>query len=256
MKKLLLVTCAFLCSSVAWAGDDMWMELSGYYGAEKTPEFYQDAGAEAFTESQERLEDVEEDTWAIMQKYYSFSGQPEPSRSSHLSKKGHHVERLKHKKLGPYRRLIAKASHQFDIPQEVIGAVIMVESAGNSLAKAKTSSAKGLMQTIDATFQFARAGLSKQGIFVKNNPYDPEASIMAGSWYLNHMFRQMASDNNRSYDRSDLLVWKRVAEYYYAGPKYGRKASGRVVASIGGKRVLIDKAKYAQKVMRWMRIIG
>ncbi|MCF6179834.1 MAG: transglycosylase SLT domain-containing protein, partial [Geopsychrobacter sp.] len=61
--------------------------------------------------------------------------------------------------LAPYAELISEASARFDVPIPVIAAVIMVESGGNPRASANSSSAKGLMQTINATFAEARQAL-------------------------------------------------------------------------------------------------
>ena len=82
----------------------------------------------------------------------------------------------------------------------------MVESSGNPKASAKASSAKGLMQTIKSTFAEARSGLKAIKIHIPNDPYSPKASIMAGSWYLDQMFRQMERDSGRSFNRNDLLA--------------------------------------------------
>ena len=159
--------------------------------------------------------------------------------------------------LKPYASLIYKASQQFNIPPEVIKAVIVVESGGNPRAKAKTSSAKGLMQTIDSTFRAARKDLLVKGIYTANTPYDAHASIMAGSWYLDRMFRRAAADKKPGVEkRNDIESWRLPLEYYYAGPINGRKAKNIVVMYAGGKRVVIDKPAYSNKVIKWAGIMA
>ncbi|MCD6534959.1 MAG: transglycosylase SLT domain-containing protein [Deltaproteobacteria bacterium] len=156
------------------------------------------------------------------------------------------------KKLKPWQREIENAATFFEIPVVIIEAVIMVESGGNSQAKAQTSSASGLMQTIKSTFSEARRALAGRGIIIADDPFDPYASIMAGSWYLDKMFDQAKVDGKAGVKiRSKLSSWRYPLEYYYAGPGHGRKAEPRVLIYSGGKRLLIDKPAYSKKVLSW-----
>jgi hypothetical protein len=156
------------------------------------------------------------------------------------------------KKLSPWRQNIDKAAAIFQIPVSIIEAVIMVESGGNAQAQASTSSAAGLMQTIKATFSEARQALTEQGVIIPDDPFNPYASIMAGSWYLNKMFEQAQTDAKPGViKRSDRASWRYPLEYYYAGPGHGRKVEPRVLIYSGGKRLLIDKPAYSQKVLSW-----
>ncbi len=156
------------------------------------------------------------------------------------------------KKLFPWRQDIDNAAAIFQIPSAIIEAVIMVESGGDAQAKARTSSAAGLMQTIKATFSEARQALTKQGVIIPDDPFNPYASIMAGSWYLSKMFEQAKADAKPGVkNRSDMASWRYPLEYYYAGPGHGRKAEPRVLIYSGGKRLLIDKPAYSEKVLSW-----
>ncbi len=160
-------------------------------------------------------------------------------------------------KLAPWRRDIENAATFFKIPAVIIEAVIMVESGGNPRARAQTSSAAGLMQTIKSTFSEARRALTRQGVIIPNDPFDPYASIMAGSWYLNMMFEQAETDGKPGVEiRSELASWRYPLEYYYAGPGHGRKAEPRVLIYSGGKRLLIDKPAYSKKVLTWASKLG
>ncbi len=160
-------------------------------------------------------------------------------------------------KLNPWREEIDNAATLFQIPTAIIEAVIMVESGGDPWARAKTSSAAGLMQTIKVTFSEARRALTKQGVIIPDDPFNPYASIMAGSWYLGKMFEQAVADGKPVVEtRSELASWRYALEYYYAGPGHGRKASPRVLIYSGGKRLLIDKPAYSQKVLTWASKLG
>ncbi|MCD6292479.1 MAG: lytic transglycosylase domain-containing protein [Deltaproteobacteria bacterium] len=161
------------------------------------------------------------------------------------------------KKLASWSREIENAATFFQIPRAIIEAVIMVESGGNPRAKAQTSTASGMMQTIKSTFSEARRALLGQGIIIADNPFDPYASIMAGSWYLDKMFVQARADGKTGMKtRTELSAWRYPLEYYYAGPGHGRKAEPRILIYSGGKRLLIDKPAYSQKVLGWAAKLG
>ncbi len=156
-----------------------------------------------------------------------------------------------------YDTIIEKASNTFDIPQEVIKAVIMAESGGDNYAKAKISSAKGLMQTIDSTFKMARKGLANHGIQIPGNPFDPEASIMAGTWYLDRMYEKCIKDGKLiSNNREDISSWRYPLEYYYAGPLHGAKEKNRIYVFSNGKKRMIDKRAYSKKIQKWAKILA
>jgi len=200
--------------------------------------------------------DSKEDPWSRLQAIYlPFTVEEETSAVAD-PKTGRKISNYLHTRLKPYLKWIHEAGHRFNIPSEIIGAVIMVESGGNPRAKAKTSSARGLMQTISATFKEAKNHLKSLGIRVKNSPYDPHASIMAGSWYLDRMFHRAASDKKgNSRIRKHFGAWKYPLEYYYAGPKNGKKKENTVIMYAGGRRVVIDKPAYSKKVLKWAEIM-
>lgn len=153
-------------------------------------------------------------------------------------------------KMKPYESWINEASQTFNIPVPIIQAVIMQESSGNPKAKAKTSSAKGLMQTIDGTFEMARQGLAKQGINV-TDPLNARDSIYAGSWYLAHCYSLVENDFTVTESRTELTAWIKPLEYYYAGPTWGKNPKPIVHAYFNGKTLKIDKAKYSDGVMAY-----
>jgi soluble lytic murein transglycosylase-like protein len=161
-----------------------------------------------------------------------------------------------HANLMPFESIIIEASEKFNVPIEIISGVIMVESGGNPKARAKTSSASGLMQTIAGTFSDARRALAKKGTPIDGSPLDPRASIFAGTWYLGHMYQMAKSDRPKDLtDREDIDDWKYPLEYYYAGPGNGAKREPVVIIYSGGKKVVVDKPAYSNKVLKWARIL-
>jgi soluble lytic murein transglycosylase-like protein len=157
----------------------------------------------------------------------------------------------------PYDDFIQEASRIFGIPPEIIGAMIMVESGGDARARAETSTAKGLMQTIDGTFRHAHKDLSARGIMIMDDPFDPHGSIMAGAWYLDKMYALAATTHTKTVlDRQNIPSWRYPLQYYYAGPHNGQKAKELVVVYAGGRRVIINKASYSRKVLRWAQILS
>lgn len=144
---------------------------------------------------------------------------------------------------------IAEAERRFLVPAALIAAVIAQESAGNPRARAPDTSAKGLMQTIDATFAQARAVLAGRGIHIRD-PFVPRDSVLAGSWYLSHCFELARRDGVGGQNRQNLAHWRHALEYYYAGPSLGRRPEAMVQVSRGGRTVSVNKARYARQVLK------
>ncbi len=198
----------------------------------------------------------ESDPWARLRALYlPFSEEQETTAIENVQV-GKKVSGHFKKSLKEFENLIAEASERFDIPKQIVAGLIMVESGGNPKAKAPTSSARGLTQTISSTFQEARKGLLADGIAIKNDPYDPKASIMAGCWYLDQMYGHARKDNKPGVgDRKLASSWKYPLQYYYAGPAGGRKDGDIVIIYAGGKKVVVNKKAYSEKVMRWAKIM-
>jgi len=98
--------------------------------------------------------------------------------------------------------------------------------------------------------------LRADGMVIEDNPFDPRASIMAGTWYLSRMYDQASKDRGRTVGRrQDMASWRYPLEYYYAGPGNGRKKKNLVMVYAGGRRITIDKPAYSRKVLRWAKIM-
>lgn len=149
-----------------------------------------------------------------------------------------------------YGEVIVRASELFNIPQEIIIGVILTESGGDPFARANSTSAKGLMQTIDSTFEMAYKALKAQGIKIVNDPFVPTASILAGSWYLDRMYDQAVMDLKADpYERQKVKSWEAALEYYFAGPQNGIKPQNKISVFSKGILRTIDKQKYSGKVI-------
>ena len=145
----------------------------------------------------------QDDPWARLRSVYLPFTEAEETSALIDPASGRKVSRYLNKQLQPFASLIEKASARFHIPREIIGAVIMVESGGNPRARSSTSSASGLMQTIDSTFRQARSALESRDIRIADTPFDARASIMAGSWYLDRMYRLAGDEAGFGKDEFD-----------------------------------------------------
>ncbi len=196
------------------------------------------------------------DPWARLRAIYLPFTEAEEDSALTDEDTGRRVAAHLNRAVKPYEELINEAAGRFNIPPEIIAGVIMVESAGNPTAKAATSTASGLMQTISSTFAGARTDLTRQGVIINSSPFDPHASVMAGSWYLDRMFIRAANDRpGQARDRNALSSWRYPLQYYYAGPGNGKKRNDIVIIYSGGRRILIDKPAYSAKVLKWANIM-
>jgi len=119
--------------------------------------------------------------------------------------------------------LIRKASEEFNVPEELIKAVIAVESSGNALAFSPKG-AKGLMQLMDSTAEF---------VGVKNI-WNPAENIYGGVKYLRHLLDRFNGDI------------KLALAGYNAGPEN--------VEKYGGIPPFPETIEYLGKVMKYIKL--
>ena len=101
----------------------------------------------------------------------------------------------------PYYDIVEKYSAQFDIPMEMIYAIMRTESSFDPNAVSHAN-AKGLMQLTDDTLDWiTRYHLKTEG---EIDIFDPEINIMVGTYYLRY-----------AYDRYEN--WDTVYASYNAG---------------------------------------
>jgi hypothetical protein len=152
--------------------------------------------------------------------------------------------------IAKYGETINRASKLFNVPSKIIIGVIFKESGGNPSARAEITTAKGLMQTIDSTFDMAHNALKAKGINIIRDPFDPTASILAGSWYLGCMYDQAVIDlKSNPYQREKIESWAAALEYYFAGPKNGIKPQNKITVCSKGFCRTIDKKEYSTAVI-------
>lgn len=211
----------------------------------------------AFPGEKEKSDEKEEyDPWEALRRVYLPFTEIEEEEAVKDIHKARSFSKKLFNLISPYQGLIEECSQKFNVPEEIIGAVILVESGGDKKAAAKTSSARGLMQTIHSTFKEARYFLKDQGIKIEDNPFNPRSSIYAGTWYLNHVFDKVRKDNPGKWlSRLDIKDWRLPAKYYYAGPADGSKREEIIIKYIDGKKLVVDKGTYCQKVMRYARLL-
>lgn len=150
---------------------------------------------------------------------------------------------------------IRDASDLFGVPQEIIASVIMQESHGDPLASARTTSARGLMQTISSTFTMAKEALAQDSITIRT-PFSPKDSILAGTWYLADCFRTSREHFPYLGDGSQLKDWEKALQYYYVGPALGRDAAPMVKVRRRGEEVYVNKAHYSRSVLARSQLIA
>ena len=101
----------------------------------------------------------------------------------------------------PYYDIVEKYSAQFDIPKEMVYAIMRTESSFDPNAVSHAN-AKGLMQLTDDTLDWiTRYHLKTEG---EIDIFDPEINIMVGTYYLRY-----------AYDRYEN--WDTVYASYNAG---------------------------------------
>ncbi len=126
-------------------------------------------------------------------------------------------------RISKFDEIIKKASSEFNVPEELVKAIIAVESSGNALA-ISPKGAKGLMQLVDSTAQF---------IGVKN-VWHPVENIYGGVKYLRYLLDKFNGDV------------KLALAGYNAGPEN--------VLKFGGIPPFPETIEYVSKVVRYMKL--
>ena len=126
------------------------------------------------------------------------------------------------KKINRFDEIIKRASLEFNIPAEIIKAIIAVESSGDLFA-ISPKGAKGLMQLIDSTAQL---------VGVKNI-WHPAENIYGGVKYLRYLLDRFNGDI------------KLAIAGYNAGPEN--------VEKFGGIPPFPETIEYVGKVMRYLK---
>ena len=103
-----------------------------------------------------------------------------------------------------YEKYVEKYSEEYNVPKEIIYAVIHTESGFDSEAKS-SKGAVGLMQiTESGAFEESRRRLGEDLVF--DAMYNPENNIKYGTYYLSYLYH------------SKYKVWDTAIAAYNAGP--------------------------------------
>jgi soluble lytic murein transglycosylase-like protein len=162
-----------------------------------------------------------------------------------------------------FKNQIKTASKNFNVPENIISAVIITESGGNELAENPNSSAKGLMQIVDGTFQEIQRELKDKRIHVQD-ALNPNDNIVAGTYYLNKMFTRANNLSGGRLDRNHSYHWAKALRYYFAGPYYESLGTSydtekKTVVLVYNDRFrmpITDPDTYAEKVLRYAILLN
>ena len=96
------------------------------------------------------------------------------------------IEKLIYPKPEEYVPFVAKYSSEYNVPEELIWAIIKTESGFDSSAESSVG-AVGLMQLMPETFSEISTYRLKEGLDLGMR-YDPETNIRYGTYYLAYLY--------------------------------------------------------------------
>ncbi len=140
-----------------------------------------------------------------------------------------------------YQDLILRYAQQNSLDPALVSAIILCESSFDPAAQSRLG-ARGLMQLMEPTAEWAADKLDEEEGYTFDKLYDPETNVRFGTWYLGYL--------NRRFD-GDML---KIVCAYHAG-------QGNVDAWLGNPKYSSDgetldnvpeggTATYAQRVMK------
>jgi len=136
---------------------------------------------------------------------------------------------------------VREAALIFRVPERILFGLIYRESGCVPSIRNPNSSALGLNQFVDKTWRWVAGELKRDTGMTIGDRTDPRSSLMAGGWYLNHLF-QFAERRNphRRLRRDRIGDWNLALQYYYAGEGCGPKPNCHP-----------EKRPYAARIIAW-----
>lgn len=108
-----------------------------------------------------------------------------------------------------YSDTIEKYAAEYNIPPEIVFAVIKTESGFDPLAKSRAG-AMGLMQMMPSTFEWLTGEEHLNENLSTNKLFYPEVSIRYGTYYLSYL-------RNRFFSESETVDWDVIFAAYNGG---------------------------------------
>ncbi len=144
-----------------------------------------------------------------------------------------------------FRPIIEKYSKKYNVPVEIIGAVIMNESSGNPSAwnPSNNENSRGLMQISEST---AKSTL-KVPVMMLDVLFEPDYNIQKGTYYLGYIRDKLNSHcKSIGIKVDDLLLWFMVTGSYNQGMGYYMNALSRLKEN----NESINKANVVKELLR------
>lgn len=88
-----------------------------------------------------------------------------------------------------FRDIVSKYAERYDVPEDLLLAVIKVESDFDTHAESSVG-ARGLMQMMPATFEWLTGEEHLGEHLSAHQLYDPEVSIRYGTYYLRYLYQK------------------------------------------------------------------
>ncbi len=136
-----------------------------------------------------------------------------------------------------YQQHVQQYSRQYDLPPELVYGVIYTESRFNPQAVSRVG-ARGLMQLMEETFEWARYRMSDPAELEYSSMFDPETNIRYGSYTLSLLLEEFGSVETAlcAYHAG----WGNVKKWL-ANSKYSRDGSTLELIPYSDTQFYVDK---------------
>lgn len=134
-----------------------------------------------------------------------------------------------------YHSLVKKYAEKYSVPEEIVFAVIKVESNFDPDV-VSSAGAVGLMQMLPSTYEWLTSKLGDE--YSKDDLYDPETNIKYGTYYLQYLYSRFGS-------------WeKAIIAYNWGEGNFGEFLANEGYTEGDYDSIPVDETrKYVKKVM-------